>query len=238
MAEAALTTFSLFGLRPSSVPLAVVRAAVGPWRLRATPGLRFAKVLGTGNGQTFTLRDADPLRWALLCVWEDRGALAEFERASPIAAGWRRSAAETWRADLALIHSRGRWARREPFGEPGATGQDGPVAAITRARLRPVRARTFWRAVPPIAQVLRNQPGLRYSIGIGEAPLGLQGTFSVWASSADLANFAYHDAAHREVIRRTAEVGWYAEELFARFAIIQASGSIGGIDPLTGSLAV
>ena len=229
---ALLTTLHLFTLRPGAVPSAVARAAVDPWRLRAARGLRFAKVLGTGNGQTFTLRDANLRRWALLCVWEDQGALDEFERASPVAAGWRRGAREVWRADLTLIHSRGRWARREPFGEPASAGQSGPVAAITRARLRPARARTFWRAVPPVAQDLRHQTGLRYSIGISEAPIGLQGTFSVWASSADLANFAYRGAAHREVVRRTAEVGWYTEELFARFAVVGTTGTIGGIDPL------
>jgi heme-degrading monooxygenase HmoA len=227
----ALTTLHLFRLRLGAVPAAVVRAAADPWRLRATRGVRFAKVLGTGDGQTFTLRDADPLRWGLLCVWDDEAALAEFEDASPVAAGWRRSAQEVWRAELALIHSRGRWAQQEPFGEPMATGQDGPVAALTRARIRLARARTFWRAVPPVAQDLQHQLGLRYSIGIGEAPIGLQGTFSVWASSADLTNFAYRGAAHRDAIRRTAEVGWYTEELFARFAVMRTTGTIGGVDP-------
>lgn len=184
------------------------------------------------NGRTFTLRDADPLRWGLLCVWADESALAEFERNSKVAAAWQRMATETWRADLALIHSRGRWARREPFGEPVAEGHERPVAAITRARIHPARARTFRRSVPPVVQDLQEQPGLRYSIGIGEAPIGLQGTFSVWASSDDLKAFAYRGAAHREVIRRTADVGWYVEELFARFAVVQTAGTVNGIGPL------
>ncbi|MGH3928140.1 MAG: hypothetical protein ACRDTT_35640, partial [Pseudonocardiaceae bacterium] len=65
-----------------------------------------------------------------------------------------------------------------------------------------------------------------------EAPIGLQGTFSVWASCADLTTFAYRGAAHRDVIRRTAEVGWYSEELFARFAVLRTTGTIDGGDPL------
>jgi hypothetical protein len=126
-----LTTLHLFRLRLGAVPAAVVRAAADPWRPRTRGGcgrrvgVRFAKVLGTGDGQTFTLRDADPLRWGLLCVWDDEAALAEFEGTSPVAAGWRRSAREVWRAELALIHSRGRWAQQEPFGEPWPQAKTG-----------------------------------------------------------------------------------------------------------------
>jgi hypothetical protein len=224
-----LTTLHLFTLSRGKVPFALLRAAVDPWRLRRTPGVRFAKVLGTGDGRTFTLRDADPRRWGVLCVWED-----EAQADAPVIAGWRRLAHEEWRVDLALVHARGRWARQEPFGTPVASGHHGPVAAITRARLRPSRARTFRRAVPAVVGDLAEQPGLRFSIGIGEAPIGLQGTFSVWASAADLTAFAYRGAAHRAVVRRTPQIGWYAEELFARFAIVRTVGTIGGEDPVQG----
>jgi hypothetical protein len=47
-----------------------------------------------------------------------------------------------------------------------------------------------------------------------------------------LTNFAYRGAAHRDAIRRTAEVGWYADELFARFAVIRTTGTIGGVHPV------
>ncbi|MGH8930086.1 MAG: monooxygenase [Egibacteraceae bacterium] len=221
------TTVHIFTLRRGAVPFALARAAADPWRLRATPGVRFAKVLGTGDGSTFTLRDADIRRWALLIVWAGEPA-----DTTPVIEGWRRITGEEWRADLALVHSRGRWAGREPFGEPAAGGYRGPVAAITRARLNPRHARAFWRAVPAVAQDLTQQPGLRFSIGIGEAPIGLQGTFSVWESAAALVAFAYRGAPHREVVRRTPEAGWYAEELFARFAVLRTAGTLQGANPL------
>ena len=106
------------------------------------------------------------------------------------------------------------------------------MAAVTRARLRPSRARAFWRAVPPVAADLRDQPGLRLAVGIGEAPVGLQGTFSLWDSAAALRRFAYAGAAHSAVIARTAPERWYAEELFARFGIEAADGTVDGRDPL------
>ena len=94
------------------------------------------------------------------------------------------------------------------------------------------RAATFWAAVPPVSADLRAAPGLRLALGIGEAPLGLQGTFSVWDSTSALNAFAYRRAPHAEVIDRTRREGWYAEELFARFALRSAVGTVDGVDPL------
>jgi hypothetical protein len=98
------------------------------------------------------------------------------------------------------------------------------VLALTRARLRARRAATFWRAVPPVAAALAAAPGLLARFGIGEAPIGWQGTVSVWRSPADLATFAYRSPQHRAVIARTPTAGWYAEELFARFAVREVFG--------------
>ena len=75
-------------------------------------------------------------------------------------------------------------------------------------------------------------PGLRLSVAIGEAPVGLLGTFSVWQDQSALEAFAYRGDAHRQVVRRTPGERWYAEELFARFEVLGAEGTVGGIDPL------
>jgi hypothetical protein len=85
--------------------------------------------------------------------------------------------------------------------------------------------------VPGVVADLRTRPGLATAFGIGEAPVGVQGTFSVWRDSAAIHDFAYMGAAHREAISRTADVGWYAEELFARFALLESMGTIDGHDP-------
>jgi hypothetical protein len=52
----------------------------------------------------------------------------------------------------------------------------------------------------------------------------VQGTISVWRSDADLVQFAYRHPEHRRVIDRTPAERWYAEELFARFAVLGVSG--------------
>jgi heme-degrading monooxygenase HmoA len=222
-----LTTLHVWGVPGRSVPAALLRMATDRRPLRRTPGLRFAKLLGTGSGRTFTVADADPRRWALLAVWDDDAAADAFAD-GPLVRRWRRRAEEEFTARLRPLAARGRWSRREPFGRPEPRRWDGPVAAITRARLVPLRALAFWRAVPPVSADLHAGPGLRLALGIGEAPIGLQGTFSVWESAAALNDFAYGRAAHAAVVDRTAREGWYAEELFARFAVLSATGTIGG----------
>jgi hypothetical protein len=194
-------------------------------------GLRFAKLLGTGDGRTFTVRDADRNRWGLLATWDTAADATAFET-GPVARGWGRIADERLRVDLRPLTSRGRWSGREPFGTPEPDrAYDGPVAALTRARIRAARMRTFWRAVPPVSADLHAAAGLRLALGVGEAPIGLQGTFSLWDSPAAMTAFAYRRPAHQAAVRRTAEVGWYSEELFARFAVLAVEGTVGGRTP-------
>jgi hypothetical protein len=73
---------------------------------------------------------------------------------------------------------------------------------------------------------LKSAPGLISAIGIGEAPIGLQGTFSIWESGVAIKNFAYRGAAHQKAIADTSTYKWYSEELFARFALKDIRGSI------------
>jgi hypothetical protein len=205
--------------------------------LRSAPGLRFAKLLGTGDGRTFTLRDADPLHWALLTVWDDDAAAERFST-GVIVRRWDRISHERLDVRMTPLASRGRWARQEPFTGPVIRPEaEGAVASITRARLRPSRARSFWRAVPPVSAELATVAGLRLAIGIGETPIGLQGTFSLWESMTALNEFAHRSPVHVDVIRRTGPERWYAEELFARFAVQSVSGTFRGRHPLDGPVA-
>jgi hypothetical protein len=223
-------TLHLWGVRPSRVPAAAVRMGLDRRHLRRTAGLRFAKLLGTGHGRTFTVRDADLLHWGLLATWSSAAAAEAFE-SGPVARGWGRVAHERLRVDLRPLTSRGEWSGRRPFGDPRPTAYDGAVAAVTRARIAPRKMPTFWRAVPPVSADLARSSGLRLAVGIGEAPIGLQGTFSLWSSAAALTEFAHRRGPHVDVVARTATEGWYAEELFARFAVLGVDGTFAGRTP-------
>lgn len=227
----ALVTVHLWRVPASGVPAAMLRMGRDRGRVRRTPGVRFAKLLGTGDGRTFTVRDADPLRWGLLATWADPSAAQVFEQ-SPVVRSWEDGAVESCRVDLRPVAARGRWSGRAPFGAPVPQRVRGPVASITRARLRPRSAPGFWRAVPPVSADLQERPGLRAALGIGEAPIGLQGTFSVWDSTEALRDFA-RSPAHADVVARTDPERWYAEELFARLAVVGGRGTLDGRDLLS-----
>ena len=205
-------TLHVWRVPPRGVPAAMLRIGSGVLRSRPA-GVGFMKFLGTGTGVSFGPGDADLTRYAAVTV-------SEGEVRFP---AWDRAAVASARVDLDPVHSRGRWSGREPF-RAAARKTGGPVLALTRARLRPSKAMTFWRATPPVAAELAAAPGLLARFGIGEAPIGWQGTVSLWRDAADLTRFAYRQPEHRAVIARTPTDGWYAEELFARFAVRDLTG--------------
>ncbi|GAA2909791.1 hypothetical protein GCM10010517_76230 [Streptosporangium fragile] len=206
--------------------------------LRSTPGLLFWRLLGSGRGASMSL-GADLRRWALLAVWRAERDLEGFLAESPVAARWRREALESWQVRLAPLASRGRWGGVEPFGPlPSGAGDghaavpDGPVAVLTRASIRPSRLVAFYRSVPAVDRLLREQGGCLASVGVGEWPLARQATFSLWRDAAAVRDFAYREGGHRRVIGRTRAEGWYSEELFARFTPYASEGTWNGADPL------
>lgn len=257
-----LASFHLNRFSRATAPEAVSRMGLDRPELARTPGLRFWKLLGTGRGETMTLSadlrrwalfavwedesalDAFlslseiPARWASL------GAERYSVRLEPLRAHG------AWGGENPLIaHDPG--AGEDPPGGGGAfagrgPGREGadpaggveraseraPIAVLTRARIRLRRLRAFYGAIEPPARALGHAPGRLASVGVGELPLARQATFSLWGSAEQMQAYAYGDPAHREVLRRTRDEDWYAEELFARFRPFGAQGTWNGRDPL------
>ena len=202
--------------------------------LRAERRAQFWKLCGSGTGEGFTPRPNWGV-WAILAVWPDEGTARAATAQSPVWARWRARAAESWTVFLSPLSARGAWAGVNPFlpdAPAPAPAPRGPLAALTRATVRPARALKFWDRVPSISAVIGADPNVAFKIGIGEVPLLHQVTFSIWPDTASMAAFARGDGPHGRAIRAVRDGNWFDEELYARFGLLGSAGSWGGTDPL------
>ena len=219
------TVVYFFSVERKSIPFAFISMAIDRLRTRMFTGISFSKFLGTGTGKTFTPSDADLTRWGMVVVI-DKNRLDAFDQSS-IVTNWRKRSTSEFRVLLSPLSSHGLWAKKNPFDFfAPLSNPDAQIAAITRARIKWNKNFIFWKSVPPVVIDLHSNPGLIAAIGIGEAPIGLQGTFSLWQSASALRDFAYKGKAHQVAIAQTESIGWYSEELFARFEVLELRGEI------------
>lgn len=226
----ALTFFRFARWRDRAWAFAQMGLARRP--LRRLEGAGFVKLMGAGTGEGFTPLP-DPGVVAILTGWPD---LATARRQVAQAAVFRRfeaRAAERFALYLEPVSVRGAWSGRAPFAASGAVAP-GPVAALTRATIRPRALWRFWRRVPAISARIGRDPSVLFKAGVGEVPWLHQVTVSVWPDEAAMADFARAGGCHAAAIKAVREGGWFAEELYARFAVRAHEGSWGGRDPLAG----
>ena len=226
-------TLSLFGFRGAAKAWALTQMGLARRHLAGAEGLRFSKLLGSGDGGGFSLRP-NWARYGLLSVWETAASADAFLVSSDFMSAYRDRAEEIWTARLVPVSAHGAWSGTNPFLPLAPKPERGPVAVLTRATIRWRRLPAFWRAVPGTSEAIARAGGRLASIGVGEAPFVRQATFSLWRSVDEMQEFAYRDPAHAAVVRRTRDERWYAEELFARFVPVASEGTWDGRDPLEG----
>ncbi len=224
-------SLSLFRFdRPLMRLWVLTQMAAARLALARLPDAAFWKLCGSGTGEGFTPRPNTAV-WAILAVWPDLATARERTGSAKVFRRWRARADEDWTIFLAATSARGRWAGVEPFAVDATPGP-GPLAALTRASLRPSRLLRFWARVPDISAVIGADPNVAFKIGIGEVPWLHQVTFSVWPDAAAMAAFARGDGPHGRAIAAVRRENWFAEELYARFRVLGTSGTWGGADPL------
>ena len=205
--------------------------------------IRFHKTLGCGLGDTFS-KKADWQQYGLLTVVEDKSGGAvlsqniETIRSSIygkfITGWWRFFGCELYTLVLKPIEGHGLWDGREAFGPlPPKSDYEGTIGILTRATLDGSKRGRFWEHVEAVSNDMRKADGYLFSVGIGETPFLRQATFSVWESKAKMKAFAYGMHNHVDVIQKTRKEAWYKEDMFVRFRIIKADGSLNGKNPLS-----
>lgn len=221
----------------------------GPWRDRAwalgmmgaarlampnVPDIGFWKLCGSGTGQGFTPVPNTAV-YAILATWPSADIARKRVTQARIFQRYRDRAAEDWTVFLSPTSARGKWSGENPFAEPEnpATETKGaPLAALTRATIKPKILTRFWGRVPDISAMIGTDPNVVFKIGIGEVPWLHQVTFSIWPGEAEMAAFARSNGPHAAAIKAVREGQWFSEELYARFAILGDHGTWEGQSPL------
>jgi len=199
--------------------------------MREVAGLRFFKLLGSGGGDGFSVFP-NLARYGLLAVWEEAEKATAFFGGHLAFQDFRQKSASYWTVYMRTAMVHGQWDGAEPFQVTQPFDPDRLVGVLTRATIYPRHLWRFWRFVPPVGRSVKGREGLLFTAGIGELPLIQQATFSLWRNSHLMKAYAYQSRYHREVVRRTRELGWYEEELFARFHPYATEGALPEGDPL------
>ncbi|MEP4199384.1 MAG: spheroidene monooxygenase [Aliishimia sp.] len=228
MTQVVSLSFFKFGTFRSRLwAFAMMGLARGP--LGRIPGIGFWKLCGSGSGEGFTPRP-DTSVYAILATWPDARAAQDSVQSADVFRRYRTQAQESWTVFMSPDTARGEWSGQTPFA-PSPAAQTGPLAALTRATLRPRMLAKFWARVPNISTVIGKDPNVVFKMGIGEVPWMQQVTFSIWPDANSMSQFA-RTGPHAEAIKAVRADGWFKEELYARFTLISDSGTWGGTSPL------
>lgn len=188
--------------------------------LRAVQGLRLARALGSGQRGGFGLKPS-LTRQGLFTVFDGEAAADAF-LAGDTVQSYRSHARELCLAKLRATSCRGSWGGQS-IGVSAKVPIGQPMASLTRASIRPHKALRFWNRSPPAEAALERAQGCLLAMGLGEAPLLRQATFSVWESQAAMDAYA-RSGAHQEAIRASMQDDWFSESMFVRFVPLQLSG--------------
>jgi len=217
-------SLSLFRFGPA-VARAWAFAQMGPARfsIARTPGIGFFKLCGSGIGEGFTPVPNTAV-YAILATWPDVDTARQALHEARIFRRYAAMSVESCNWHLAACSARGKWSGKTPF-EAEAIAPVGPVAALTRATIKPRKVLKFWGQGPEVSDMIGANEDVIFKIGIGELPWFQQVTFSVWPSTRAMDRFARVSGPHARAIRAVREGNWFAEELYARFAITAVDGT-------------
>jgi spheroidene monooxygenase len=197
------------------------RLVLGNKPLRTVSGLGFSKVLGSGAGGGFGLAPSGTHQ-GLFLVFDEETNARRFMADSPVLEAYRSHSRELCVVLLRACSSKGTWDG-SAMAVTAEAPMHGPIAALTRASIRPQHALPFWRLSPPAEVDLHAAAGCELAAGLGEAPLLRQATFSLWRDTAAMNDFA-RTGAHQQAIQRACNGGYFSETMFVRFVPLQVQG--------------
>lgn len=212
-----MTLFTVEGLKNRFYALR--NMGMWPSQVSNVSGLQFSKLMGVGSGNGFSVIP-DFGRYAWMAVWESEEAADTFFASHE---AWKSynlytSSFSTFKMKNTMAH--GSWGGSNPFVAVDKFQPEKKVAVLTRATIHWKDMLRFWKDVPSVSRSLGIDKPPILAVGVGELPFRYQATFSIWENGEEMMAYAYQHAAHRRMVEKTRKIGWYKEELFARFSLM------------------
>ena len=211
----------LMDYRSDALVWGFMRFIIGKYALRKVPGIVFFRVLGSGRNGGFDVKPSLHQQ-GLFCVFENEDFAKQFLDTSSIITNYQKHSREFFTVILKTYSSRGSWANTTLPATVSEPSQ-GPIAAITRASIKPHKALAFWKKAPPAEISLNAANGCLIAAGLGEAPYFRQATFTIWESTQAMDQYA-RTGAHLAAIKASHSGGYFSESMFTRFIPIQPQG--------------
>ncbi len=208
--------------KPENVLWGFTHLAFGRYFLGVIPGLKFFKILGSGENAGFSLKPSLKHQ-GFFCCFESSDFAKEFLRNNPLITKYKNKSEEFFFAELKSFSSRGSWSEntiKESISPP----LKGPIASLTRASIRISKVGKFWSLAPSSESSLRSYEGCLLSAGLGEAPLLRQCTFSIWNDIDSLNSYA-RTGSHLKAIKSANKNKYFSESMFIRFIPINFQGT-------------
>jgi hypothetical protein len=225
-----ITTSSFFRVEGfSNKWWAFKQMQLGLSAVKKSPGLTFAKLLGSGGKNGFSSIPNFGV-YVLFCVWESEEKSKVFFETNSFFKKYKTISTEQFTIYLHATESHGHWDGLQPFEKTYTLAADKPVMVLTRASIHLHKLLSFWRRVAKVSHSLEPYQGLVLSVGVGEWPLIQQATLSLWKTQAEMLDYAYKNPKHKEVVLLTRKLNWYREELFVRFVPYRLEGTWEGKD--------
>ena len=215
-----------------------IKLAQGAAGFRQTPGLLFMKVMGSGHEGGFGLRPSTSHQ-GLVCMFETLETAQAFLESESLFQ-YKENSKEYWAGLLTVDSSRGQWSGQTWAATPQDMvenfkslalnqQQNNWLVTLTRASIKPTSTIAFWRYAPAAQADLHQTAGCLLAMGLGEAPLVRQCTFSIWKDTESMLNYAKR-GAHQQAIQAAYKNEFFSESMFARMRVLVSSGVWAGVE--------
>ncbi len=211
-----IVSFYIFNISQGKKLKAFTKMAFFPNELKLVEGCSFAKMMGSGHGQGFSIRPNFGI-YAAMMVWDDPKYIHKFESSFKPLLEYQKNTSSTTKIYATPYKFHGTWDNKTPFKIIEHDFTSIKRLVLTRATIKPTKLIHFWKHVPKTSKAIEEAKGRLYSIGIGELPWIQQATLSIWESEEAMKEYAYSNKSHIEAIQLTKKLDWYKEEMFTRF---------------------